>query len=59
MRTVVQWVTEQWCHAVPLTGTDEPPVVAEVVVTEAVAALVVAEAEVLCAAAAAVERVMV
>ena len=54
IREAAEWVTEQWCHAHPLpVGT---ATVARVVVTAALAAQVVAEAEVLCAATAVVEE---
>lgn len=49
---IVQWVVEQWCHAVPMVVEGEPPLVVEVVVPQSEIAAVIAEAEVLCAAAA-------
>lgn len=55
--TAIEWVTEQWCHAVPLA--EGQATVVEVVVPASLVALVVAEAEVLCAAAAVVEAVAV
>jgi hypothetical protein len=55
--TAMEWVTEQVCHATPFPVGPAPAFT--VVVTEALVAQVVAEAEVLCAAAAAVEEVLV
>lgn len=55
---VTEWVVEQWAHAVPMT-VGEAPAVVEVVVPAAFVAAVVAEAEVLCAAAAVVEAAAV
>ena len=55
--TVMEWVTEQWCHAFP---TAEGPAPAFTVhVSPALVAEVIAEAEVVCAAEAAVTEVSV
>ena len=51
----MEWVTEQVCHATPFP--EGPAPAFTVVVTEALVAQVVAEAEVVCAAEAAVQEV--
>lgn len=58
MVTMMQWVVEQWARMFPMTE-GEPPKVVAVVVPTAVVEQVVAEAEVLTAAAAVVEEAAV
>lgn len=55
--TAMEWVTEQVCHAAPFA--EGPPPAFEVFVSAALVEQVVAEAEVVCAAAAVVESVTV